>query len=295
MTAIDLSLLPVPAVVEALDFETIFAAMLADLQNRDSVFTALVESDPAYKILEVCAYRELIIRQRVNDGAKAVMLAYATGADLDHLAALYNVARLVIDPGNPDAVPPVAPTYETDTALRTRVQLAPESFSVAGSVGAYEFHALSADADVLDVTVTSPSAGAVRVTVLSRVGSGVPDSALLSAVTAALSADSVRPLTDQVTVAAAAIVNFSLTAVLTLYDGPDSAMVLAAAIAAVTAYISENHKLGRDITRSGLFAALHQPGVQNVAISAPAADVVITTAQASYCTAINVTVGGTGE
>jgi phage-related baseplate assembly protein len=49
------------------------------------------------------------------------MLAYATGANLEHLAALYGVERLVTDPGSPTAVPPVAPTMETDAALRARV------------------------------------------------------------------------------------------------------------------------------------------------------------------------------
>lgn len=57
MSTIDLSTLPSPNVVEALGFETIFAAMLNDLCVRDPSFTALVGSDPAYKVLEVCAYR----------------------------------------------------------------------------------------------------------------------------------------------------------------------------------------------------------------------------------------------
>ena len=86
-TVVNLSQLPAPNVVESLDFETILAEMIADLQGRDPTFTALVESDPAYKILEVCAYRELLMRQRVNESAKAIMLAYATGADLDQLGA----------------------------------------------------------------------------------------------------------------------------------------------------------------------------------------------------------------
>ena len=99
-TKVDLSQLAPPNVVEALDFESIFASMLADLRARDSAFTALVESDPAYKILEVAAYRELLIRQRVNDAAKAVMVAYAAGADLDQIAANYDVARLLITPAD---------------------------------------------------------------------------------------------------------------------------------------------------------------------------------------------------
>jgi len=108
-TSIDLSKLSPPNVVEQLDYEVILSAMIADLIVRDPVFTALVESDPAYKILEVAAYRELLLRQRVNDAAKAVMLAFAGRADLDQIGANFNVARLIIDPGDPTAIPPRPP------------------------------------------------------------------------------------------------------------------------------------------------------------------------------------------
>jgi phage-related baseplate assembly protein len=294
-TAVDLSKLPAPDVVEQLDYEAILAAMVADLQARDPAFSALVESDPAYKILEVCAYRELVIRQRVNDGARAVMLAYAGGTDLDQLAANYNVARLLIDAGDPDAVPPVPPTYEDDTSLRRRVQLSFEGFSTAGPEGAYIFHALGADADVLDASVTSPTPGDVVVTILSRTGNGAADSGLIAAVESVLSADDVRPLTDNVTVQSASIINYSVDAVLTLYPGPDSAVVLAAAQAALADYIDANHRLGRDITLSGLYAALHREGVQGVTLNSPASNVSIAANQAAYCTGTTVTVGGTDE
>ena len=294
-TAVDLSQLAAPDVVETLDYEVILAAMVADLQSRDPAFTALVESDPAYKILEVAAYRETIIRQRVNDGAKAVMLAYAGGADLDQIAANYNVERLVLEEGDPDAIPPVAPTLESDTDLRRRVQLSFEGFSTAGPVGAYVFHALGADPDVLDVSVASPAPGDVVVSVLSRQGDGTASAELIAAVDAVLSSDTVRPLTDNVTVQSATIVNYSVTAVLTVLPGPDGSVVLAQAQSALDAYIAETRRLGRDVTRSGLFAALHQPGVQNVTLTAPAADVVIADDEASFCTGTNVTVGGVGE
>ena len=294
-TAVDLSQLAAPDVVETLDYEVILAAMVADLQSRDPAFTALVESDPAFKILEVAAYRETLIRQRVNDGAKAVMLAYAGGADLDQIAANYNVERLVLDPGDPDAIPPVAPTLESDTALRRRVQLSFEGFSTAGPVGAYVFHALGADPDVLDVSVASPTPGDVVVSVLSRQGDGTASAGLISAVDAVLSSDTVRPLTDNVTVQSATIVTYSVTVVLTVLPGPDGSVVLAQAQAALDAYIAETQRLGRDVTRSGLFAALHQPGVQNVSLTAPAADIVIDADEASFCSATSVTVGGVDE
>ncbi len=294
-TTIDLSTLPAPSVVEALDFETIFAAMLADLQARDATFTALVESDPAYKILEVCAYRELLIRQRVNDAARAVMLAYAVGSDLDQLGALFGVTRLEITPADEEAVPPVAAVMESDAEFRRRIQLSLEGFSTAGPEGAYVFHALAADGDVLDVSAVSPTPGEVVVTVLSRTGDGTAGSPLLTAVEEALNDEDVRPLTDLVTVQSATIVDFTVEAEIYTYPGPDSSTVIEAAEAALDAYIASVRKIGRDITLSGIYAALHQPGVQRVDLIAPVADVAIANDEAGYCTAITITHAGTDE
>ena len=119
-TAIDLSQLPAPTVVETLDYESVLAALQADFTARYPAFTAALESEPVLKLLEVAAWRELIVRGRVNDAARACMLAYALGSDLDHLAALYGVQRLLLDAGDPTAVPPVPPTYESDARLRAR-------------------------------------------------------------------------------------------------------------------------------------------------------------------------------
>jgi phage-related baseplate assembly protein len=294
-TPIDLTRLSAPQVVETLNYETILAALRDDLQNRDPAFTALLESDPAYKVLEVCAYRELLIRQRVNDAARAVLLAYATGSDLDHLAALYGVQRQLVDPGDPVALPPVAATYESDAALRARVQLAPEGWTSAGSSSAYRYHALSAAPQVKDVSVQSPSPGEVLVTVLSAVAPGAPDAALLDAVDATLSDETVRPLCDGVTVQAAQIIPYTISAALTLHHGPDAEVVRCSAEAAARAYAEAQHRLGADITLSGLYAALHQPGVQSVTLASPAAGLAVDDSQAAWCQALAVTVAGRDE
>lgn len=294
-TQIDLSTLPAPDVIEELSFETIFAAMLADLQARDPVFDALLESDPAYKILEVAAYRELLVRQRVNDAARAVMLAYATGTDLDQLGALFGVERFVVVEADPEAVPPIAAVLESDTEFRRRIQLSLEGFSVAGPEGAYIFHSLSAHPDVLDVSATSPDPGEVLISVLSRVGNGQPTTTVLNAVNAALNDDAIRPLTDLVTVQAATKVDFAVTAALYTYPGPDSSVVLTAATAALNDYITSVRKVGFDITLSGIYAALHQPGVQRVSLTAPTANITINETSYGHCTAKTITLAGTDE
>lgn len=287
-TAVDLSRLPFPAVVEPMDFEAILAAQLADLRARWPEFDALVESDPAFKVVESCAYRELILRQRVNDAAKAVTLAYASGSDLDHLAANFNVTRLVLDPGNPTAFPPRAPVLEPDADLRRRVQLAFEGLSTAGPQGAYVFHALGAHADVADVAAVSDTPGVVDVYVLARSASGIPGPSVLAAVDAALSAESVRPLTDLVRVLPVTALTYTVEASLEVFSGPDGAVVVAAADAAVQRYVTEQRRIGLPVTRSGLFAALHQPGVRNVTLAQPAADIAVTSRQVAICTGVYV-------
>ena len=289
-TPIDLSTLPAPAVVDTISFETILAEMLADLRARDTAFTALVESDPAYKILEVAAYREMLVRAQVNDAAKSVMLAYATGADLDQLAALFGVTRKTLVAAIPTTFPPTPAVMEADSDLRFRVQLSLEGLSTAGPVGAYVFHALKV-ATIKDVAVESPTPGAVLVSVLSVNNNGVPTTAELDAVRAELNNEDVRPLTDNVTVQAATIVTYAITATIYVNDGPDASVVLANCQAAAQAYATARFKIGADINLSGIYAALHQSGVEKVVLASPSANLDITSTQAGRCTAITLTLG----
>lgn len=292
-TAVDLSRLPAPAVVEALSFEAIYADGLARLQAILPDFDATVESEPAVKVLQVFAYREMLLRQEFNDRALSVMVAYARGADLDNLAALVGVTRLVITEADPEQG--IEEELESDEALRSRIVLAPESFSVAGPELAYVFHARSADAEVLDASATSPAPGQVLVAVLSRTGNGEASPELLEAVEAVVNARTVRPLTDLVSVASAEIVEFAIEAQLFIYEGPDSSVVLAAAQASLQAYLDAGQRLGRDVARSGLYAALHVEGVQKVNLVSPAEDLVLSATQAPWCTDIDLTSGGVGD
>lgn len=299
-SAINLSNLPAPDVVEQIEYEPILTALKADLVAREPALASVIalESEPITKLLEVCAYRETVIRQRANDSCRAVMLPYAAGADLDQLGALMGVVRQVVTEGDDTVYPPVPPVYEDDERLRARIQLAPEAYTVAGSKGSYIWHALAADPTVLDVDCYAPETegdyvGEVRVTILSTEGDGTPDGALLSTVTAALSADQVRPLTDRVYVQAPTIVEYTITASIWCYEGPDPVVVMAAAEASVTELVASLHRLGHDVTRSAVMAALHQPGVQRVELTAPGENLTIDNQSASWCTDISLNYEGT--
>lgn len=265
-TAIDLSQLPAPDVIENIDFETLLAERKARLvalypadERADVAARLELESEPLTKLLQENAYRELVLRQRINEAARANMLAFAIGADLDQLGANFDVERLVIDAGDATAMPPVPPTLESDTEFRSRIQLAFESLSVAGPVGAYEFQARAAHPDVLDVSVESPEPVDVVVTILSRSGDGIPSADVLDVVRTHI--DERRPLTDRVTVQPATLVEYHIDANLTLEDGPDADVVQQSAIARLNAYIASRHRLGAWVTRSGIHAALTVEGV----------------------------------
>ncbi|QOI56234.1 baseplate assembly protein [Rouxiella badensis] len=299
---IDLSQLPAPEVVETLDYETLLAASKARLvalypadEQAAIARTLTLESEPIVKILEENTYREMLLRQRVNEAAKAVMVAYAMNTDLDQLAANNDVQRLVITPADAQAVPPVAAVMEADADLRQRIPAAFEGMSVAGPSGAYEYHAASASGLVADASATSPAPAEVVVTILSRDGDGTASAELLATVSTALNDEAVRPVGDRVTVRSAEIVNYEIVATVFVYPGPAIEPILADAKARLVAYINEQRRLGRDIRHSAIYAALTTQGVQHVELTSPPADVVLNKTQAANCTAYTITSGGSDE
>lgn len=299
---IDLSQLPPPNVVEPLDFEGILAERKAsflshfDEEERKEVERTLQhESEPLTKLLQENAYRELMWRQRVNEAARAVMLPFSRDEDLDSLVANFRVERQVIDPGDPGAVPPIPPVRESNNRLRMRAQQAWEGLSVAGPEAAYVYHALSSDGRVADATAISPTPAVVVVSILSTEGDGSAATDLLEIVDAYLSAEERRPVGDRLIVQSAEIVEYQVEATLFLYPGPEQGPVLEAAQSSLHNYINEQRRLGRDIRISAIHAALHVPGVQRVELASPAADLVLDKTQASRCTNIAITYGGTDE
>ncbi|WP_151796382.1 baseplate assembly protein [Acinetobacter soli] len=287
-TAIDLSQLPEPTIVEQIDYETILTDAIQDYYDRMDAtgveYTKLRESDPAYKLAEVFAYREMLVRQRANDSAKAVLLAYATGSDLDHKAAEKNLTRRLIS----EATETSDAVYETDASLRKRVQLAPEGYTTAGSEGSYLFHGMNADSRVKDIQPFSPTEGVVSIYVLSTEGDGTASETVLSNVSAALNQKEIRPLTDHVNVYSASIINYSVEAVLDTGSGPDSDTILAAAAVALSNYTKEVHALNQKATISGIYRALQQDGVIDVDLIQPTQNIVASLGQAPYCNSVNI-------
>lgn len=291
---VDLSKLAPPAVIEKLNYEQLLAARKEAFINlypeaeREFWRARLnLESEPITKLLEENCYLQLLERDRINTAAQATMLAYATGTDLDVIAANFNVSRKIIQQANNQVTPPIPAVYEDDTALRLRAQLAFEGLSVAGPRAAYVYHGLSAHSDVADISVVSPTPAHVVVTVLSRKGQGTAAEDVLTAVRNRLNDDNIRPIGDRVTVQSATIAPYQIRAKLHIYRSPEYEPIKQVAQTNLEKYTEERHRLGRDISLSGIYAALHIEGVQRVELIEPSADIALTNDKASYCTAIN--------
>jgi len=253
----DLASLPTPAVIEPLSFETVFTELQAEFQSRYPDYSAPLASDPAVKLLEVAAYREVLLRNRINAAANASLLAFATDSDLDHLAAFYGVTRLM---------------EETDEALRLRTRQRIIGFANAGGAAHYRYWALSASPDVADVEVDSPEPGRVRISVLAKgEGETVPD-AVLDAVRAVVLRDDIRVLTDTVEVVPAELIPITVTARIWLY--PDTPMAAFEAIApCFKDALAAQSGLGWDLTPSWVIGELQRPGVHKVELLSPTTDI----------------------
>lgn len=276
---IDISSLAPPQVIQTVDYEALVTLMRDDLVARFPSIVGVVdlESEPARKLIEVFAYREVQLRARVNDAARANLLAFAINADLDHLAAFYDVVRMA---------------GETDDRLRERVVLAIRGRSTGGTEPRYRFVALSSNVRVADAVVwregTSPL---VRCAVYATDNNGVPDAALLSSVTASLNDPSVRMVNDTISVSAAVQKVQNITAALTLL--PDTAeSSLPDIAAALKADWLAERRLGFDLTLSWITAKLMRAGVHSVSISQPTQTVVAQPSEAIAIGTVTLTVAG---
>lgn len=288
---LDLSRFPAPLAIRGVSYETVLAERKALLGPRMIAAgidfdVAMLETDPAVILEETDAYREMLTLSAINDGVRACMIAFATGSDLDHMAAFYGLTRRIIAPAT-GSTPAV---MESDAEFRRRALLAPEAFATAGTHGGYVFHALASDTRVLNADVWSPEPGQVIVAVQSREGDGTAPTDLVASVRDHLLRPDIKPLTDMVTVRSVVNVPYSIAAEVFVLPGPDPVMVKTDAVASIEAMAASRRTPARDVPRSAVYAAASVGPVDKVIIAAPAADIARDYGEVGVCTGIDVTV-----
>ena len=160
---------------------------------------------------------------------------------------------------------------ESDSAFYQRMRESMSAYSTAGSMQGYIYHTKSANANVGSVRVDSTEAGKVDIYILKTDGQ-LPDEALIGAVQESLSADTVRPLTDQVTVKAPEAVPFNIK--VTWYrnreEDQSRAQMEANLEQAATEFAQwQTREIGRDINPDVLAAKLMGCGIKRLVVQEP--------------------------
>lgn len=309
----DLSQLPAPSVLEVLDYEQLLSSRKIDLNalyplviengkpvlkqaqlietdneaywkiplnSEAGLYYLDLESDPATRILQSDTYRELLVRQRINEAAVSGMVAYSKGTDLDVLAVNYGVTRLTVIPADKNTTA----VMEDDEAFRKRILLAIEGYARGASKGWYMFNALSAHGKVKDVSVFSPVPCEIIITVLSHDGDGTASPELLGIVDEHIKSRYIRVLGDIVTVKSAEIIHYQLDARVTFYPGPGVEPVMSAIRKQFDDYRKRTEIIGHSVYDSAIDDVLQQPGVYHAEIVTPQLPILINDFQAAYCT-----------
>lgn len=189
---------------------------------------------------------------------------------------------------------------ETDAAYAERIRLAPESFSVAGPHDSYEYYTKSFSSAIIDASIYGLPEEPGNVYIHPLLTDGVlPETAFLNGLKSFLSADDIRPLTDNliVTAPSASAYTISLTWYLDAADTSKIAQITAAVVEAVENFrIWQQSKIGRDINPDVLIKMVRDAGAKRCVITAP----VFTTVDHSHvaqCASSDVTItyGGTED
>ncbi|MDO4301791.1 MAG: baseplate J/gp47 family protein [Clostridia bacterium] len=160
---------------------------------------------------------------------------------------------------------------ETEDELRERMRLTPDSYSVAGPVGGYEYIVKSVSSDIIDVVPMSLIEGNVDIYFLMS-GGELPTSELIADVLAAVSEKKVRPLADKVNVYAPSVrrFNIKLTYYINKEDENRAKEIDEAVGKAVDNYVLwQKSKIGRDINPSKLHELIMRAGAKRVEIVSP--------------------------
>lgn len=290
----NITALPDPTIVEEVSFEALFEARKQHLVsiNSDYALAIELESDPLTVDLQVNAYREYILRQRVNLAGQARLLAKATSGDLDHLGDFYGLVRR---------------TNETDANYRLRIRERIQGSSTAGSSAHYRTRANeAAPAAIRDIAVDSPEGGLVRISIqpkhdfcwrqnsaiadladfncadfcteqedlTDREGHRCPNLArmgdeLSTVVKDHVNDESIKMLTDTVIVQQAEKVGIDVRAEIKLNPTTPKAVFDQIKKDFVEKW-DHSAEMGWDVAPSWILRHLHQPGVYDVKLTSPA-------------------------
>jgi phage-related baseplate assembly protein len=266
-----------PTTLAPVDFEVIVQRRLAELRDRNSVFNATVESDPAYAVIEDAAVAEMLIRQRLNEVAASQFVRFATAGDLEARAADYGVARL---PG------------EEIERFRTRTLDRIASIGTVGSAPWFRYFAMTAEPALVDVNVDSPAGGVVRLSLVTAEGAATEEQ--IATVSNAFVSDSSYMLGQTIEIVSAVEMEIDVVAEVRLL--PDAPPYTAANLETrLRAAWQSMRSLGRDLEPTTIIAALADVHTKSVYVQEPASAVVVLPRELVKLRDVTITLGARGR
>ena len=256
-----------------------------------------LEFDPIKITQENSTFFEMAVRDRVNQAARAVTLAFAVGADLDAIASRYPGGVPRLDTNN-DGIPD-----ERDDRYRRRVWLSPNVLSAHGTAESYVFWALTADPTLHDASATTiEGTGKVFVTLMAESGSvaGMTWERKIDPLTGIFLSTRAEPnfnptptlqqivdvrkyildearrgLTDEIITYAPKVTTVNYRIRIWLFPNVSVDLTIDAIERAFAALLEKQRWIGYDHSRMNIDAALAQVGVHHAIIDEPVKDVLV--------------------
>jgi phage-related baseplate assembly protein len=280
-------------VLEKLDVETTLEARMARLKQLWASYdppsaaqydVENLEFDPIKINQEVCSYFELLLRDRVNQAARSVTLAYAIGTDLDAIASRY-----------PGGVPRLE--GESDDRYRRRIWLSPNTLSPHGTAEAYEYWALTALPELRDVTairsVQHDYYPTILITCLLQPPSDpAPSDEQLVRIRAYIQSEARMGLTDVISVNPPKVRDINYNVALWLYPGTMPEPALIKIKENLTKLAEDQYWLGHDHSLMAINAACAFSGVHHIEVVEPTEDIFVPLDWVVRVNSITVTLAG---
>lgn len=226
-----------------------------------------LEFDPIKINQEASTYFELMLRDRVNQAARSITLAYAIGTDLDAIASRY-----------PGGVP--RQEGEPDDRYRRRIWLSPNTLSPHGTAEAYEFWAMTALPALRDVTAIRYVAHDYYPTILITCLMQPPEEPgpsdeNLVRIRAYIQSWSRMGLTDVISVNKPKIKEINYRVAVWLYPGTVQDQALEKIRQNLSQLVAEQYWLGHDHSLMAINACCALTGVHHIDVLEPEDDVMV--------------------
>ena len=263
-------------VLEKIDVEMILSSRMLRLKQLWAFYdppsaaqydVENLEFDPIKINQEVCSYFELLLRDRVNQAARSITLAYAIGTDLDAIASRY-----------PGGVPRLE--GESDDRYRRRIWLSPNTLSPHGTAEAYEFWALTSLPALRDVTairsVMHDYYPTILITCLKEPpAEPKPTDEELVYIRAYIQSLSRQGLTDVISVNPPKIREIQYRINVWLYPGTVQNQTMDKIVVNLANLVNDQYWLGHDHSHTAIHASCRLTGVHHIDILEPEDDVMV--------------------